>query len=453
MRKKLILFGVLFVTIMLLGVGCKKKDEITYRTFKEITNIAEFQTVPYMETAGKIYEPGDFGNKNYLMFVDGTTLEEYQNYLKKLEEVGFKKHSDNGKEGMEGYVYTASFTKDNLTLTVARAKFTRMTYISASFDLALSEHLIYKDEYVKDLDPNAKNKLHMVQMTANQGCGFIYQLKNGHFVVYDGGLSQEAGNFMKFITDLTPEGEKTIIEGWFISHCHNDHYGTMLSIIQNPLWNDQIRVNGFYYVEPSQTLFSKLTSQTDPTGNMIVSRAYRNFKTEDGGTPEFYRPFIGQKYYFCDIEIDITYTFEQKPLGHYRDVDFNDTSTWLMAYVDGQKILFPGDSAEDGTDQVIRLYDNNYFDLDIYMPSHHGINVYDRFTNLCTYDVLLYGSFRAGSIWDNRADLAAVPQNNRLKAKAKEVFHHGDGSVSLTLPYEIGTAVIGDDWQDYYKPL
>lgn len=147
----------------------------------------------------------------------------------------------------------------------------------------------------------------------------------------------------------------------------------------------------------------------------------------------------------CKKRKEITY----RTFAEITDIEAFQTVPYLETM---RKILFLGDSADDGTDQVLKLYDSSYFNLDIYIPSHHGINVYDRFTNICTYDVILYGSFRAGSIWDSRASLAAAGPNNRLKAEAKEVFHHGDGTVSLTLPYEIGTAAIGEDMQDYYKP-
>ena len=43
--------------------------------------------------------------------------------------------------------------------------------------------------------------------------------------------------------------------------------------------------------------------------------------------------------------------------------------------------------------------------------------------------------------------------NNKIQEKAKEVYHHGDGSVTLTFPYVLGTAEIGEDWEDVYKPL
>ena len=453
MKKRMLVLALLVAAITLFGVGCGDKDK-SYATMvsKKVTTIEEFKTVPYMKTAGSYLEIEDFGNKDYVIHIADTTMDEYKAYLTLMEQSGFKKHSDSGENGLDGYSFAASYTKGNLTVTVSYAKMAGMTYISASYDRPLSDHLIYKEEYVQD-KKKENTKLHMLQMTANQGGSFVYELKNGHFVVIDGGLQKESTNFINYLNDLTPGDEKPVIEAWFITHCHNDHYGVMLDITQKSYLLNQIYVNGFYYVEPSQRLFSMLTTEPDPNGNKLITRAYRLFKTEDGGTPEFYRPTLGQKYYFCDIEIDISMTLEQIRYGQYAGTEFNCTSTWTMIHTDGQKMLHGGDAGRDSTNAMKRLYDKDYLVMDIFTPNHHGINVYNDFTDLCTYDIVLYPSFRAGSIWDTRADMKKEAQNNKIQEKAKEVYHHGDGSVTLTFPYVLGTAEIGEDWEDVYKPL
>lgn len=440
--------SVLAAMLALLFVGCEQKPKVA--TFAEKTTVKEFQSVPLMETKGNYFPVEDYGNKNYVAHITESTLDEYKAYLKTVEKAGFKKHSDNLEDGMEGYAYTASYTKGGLTLSVSYSVLRKHTFISASFDLPLSEHLIYKKSYVENLKKD-KTKVHMLQMTESQGASFIIELKNGHFVVYDGGLKQETDNFLKTLKELTPAGEKPVIEAWFLSHCHNDHYGPILAISQDQTLLDQVYVNGFYYVEPSAALFRRLTSQPDPVGNGKILESFTMFKAQDGAAPEVYRPAFGQRYYFCDIMIDVSLTLEQIPYNQYRGRDFNDTSTWLMTHIDGQRMLYGGDAGTDATNASIKMFDKKYLDMDIFIPFHHGINVYDKLTELCSYDVVLYASFRAGSLWDSRADLAAVPQNDRLKAKAKEVLHHGDGSVTLTFPYNIGTAEVGEDWQDAYK--
>lgn len=452
MKKYLFAVGILFMAILCCASGCKNKN-LDIKTMAEYTDIKEFQLVPYMETKGNYLGVDDYGNKDYVLHITETNVEEYKAYLKTMDKAGFKKHSDNGEGAMEGYAYSASYTKGNLTLTVSHAVKLGYTYISVSYDLPLSDHLIYRDEYVQGANKKPATKLHMMQMMGNAGCAFIYELKNGHFVVYDGGSTNDAKHLLETLNNLTPGDEKPVIEAWFLSHCHADHHGAMLAITQDTNMVQQIYVNGFYYVEPGKKLFDNLTTQSNESGNKIVTRAYRMFKTESGQTPEFYRPKLGQRYYFCDIMIDVAMTLEQIPYNQYKGTDFNDTSTWLMSHIDGQRVLFAGDAGRDATNVAVNMFDKTYLKMSMFLPFHHGINVYNDFTDLCTYDVVLYPAFRAGSVWDSRADLKAEAQNERLKAKAKEVFHHGDGSITLTFPYEIGTAEIGEDWQHLYRPL
>ena len=80
-----------------------KKMTDSVRKFGEYTECEVYKDVPamvYPET--KIGQAADFGNKNYVIDVNGTTMEHYKDYVDLLVEQGYQKHSDNGEEGMEG---------------------------------------------------------------------------------------------------------------------------------------------------------------------------------------------------------------------------------------------------------------------------------------------------------------------------------------------------------------
>ena len=60
---------------------------------------------------------------------------------------------------------------------------------------------------------------------------------------------------------------------------------------------------------------------------------------------------------------------------------------------------FGGDANITGIRKTTFMYDESYFDVDVFSVLHHGINVYDFFTDFCTVKTALYTSFRMGSIW------------------------------------------------------
>ena len=83
------------------------------------------------------------------------------------------------------------------------------------------------------------------------------------------------------------------------------------------------------------------------------------------------------------------------------------------------------------------FYDKDYFKLDVFAVLHHGINVYNYFTDFCTVKTLLYTSRNLGSLY-TATWAARVNENEYLKKSVQESLTHGNGTVVLTFPYAIG---------------
>lgn len=415
--------------------------------FSAYTEAEALQNVPVIRTIGAIEEPVEYGEDGYVVNVNGSSVEEYKAYLKVLDKAGFVKHSDNGEDAMEGNVLTSSYTKGNTTLTVSHAVKKDHTYISAGLNVPLSDHLIYKEEDVKNLSKNSKTSLHLMQLNYT-GNSFVIQLKNGHFIVEDGGTDREAPYLLDYLESLTPEGEKPVIDAWFITHPHSDHCGAVSKIATTPEYLNRIYVEGFYYYDMSPMMLNYLTLQPGIQDNWNFKHSYEFFKTTTGESPKLYRPQFGQKYYFCDISIDVALTIEQCTRTALDNFDLNDSSTWLMHHIDGQKFLSTGDSNYASQYTAIFLLDQSYFDVDLVATPHHAINMYDEFVDYCKADTLLYTSFRAGSIWKDGTWKEALAVNERMREAVKEYYHYGDGTVVFTFPYTTGAAKLQPsfDW-------
>ena len=430
-------------------MGKEKTSGEEVETFAKYADEAIFKQIPLLETEdAQIGEAYQFGENSHTIHVSGTTKEDYQNYLQKLEENGFQKFADNGEEGMEGYVYNTSYTKDELTLSVYYIRRFDTTYITVGNKGTFSERLIYKDSYADGALAGAKTSVHLFELSDNGNC-FIIQLKNGHFIVEDGGNEQDAPYLIDYLESLTPGEEKPVVEAWFMTHAHGDHCGALKKIISDPTLTPRIYVEGFYFVDPSRQLQEMVFEDvTLSSAIWFVMNASKSFKQEDGSSCQFYRPTLGERYYFGDISIDIVLTMDQIMDDAYYEADFNDTSTWLMHNIEGQKFLHAGDAAETTTQMAMDFYEEDYFDLDVFAVLHHGINVYDYFTDYCTLKTILYTTRNLGSLYT--ATFAERPEENAyLKKSAKEVLSHGNGTVVLTFPYEIGTSQTMEpcDWR------
>ena len=150
-----------------------------------------------------------------------------------LEQCGYDKYVDNGETGLEEIVYSSTYTKDSIVLTVTHMDKLEKTSISVCENLPLSEHLFYNDKYVAGVTAEAKTKVHMLELY-NTGNSFVIQLKNGNFIISDGGDINDFPYLLDYMESLVPAGKKPVIEAWIVTHCHNDHMGAFEGFAENP---------------------------------------------------------------------------------------------------------------------------------------------------------------------------------------------------------------------------
>lgn len=396
------------------------------------TNI--FQNLPPMEAkdglAGKTVH---YGAGNYVTLVEHTTKAEYDAYLAELTQAGYAVFVSN-KDSLDGVVLSTTLVKDNTVLTVTHILRRKRTYISFCADLPLSEHLFYKAEYIKDNKPNAKTTLHMLELW-HFGNSFVIQLKNGHFLISDGGGGHEIRYLLDYLESLVPQGEKPVVDGWFISHGHSDHHGALGAFF----WEkggelaDRICVEGIYFNQPNDSVY-----QRDPWTWLSVAEirgAARYLRNSAGKHPPIYRPQTGQRYYFNDITVDIIHAQEQLPNEDYQNEDypgdFNDSSTWCMVTIEGQKVLFSGDGDIGAMEVLMKTYDSSYFHLNLMTLMHHGFNTYDKFTDYIKVETVLATA-------RDKLPVCRTRQNAYFKEKVKEWFAWGEGTRVFTFPYRAG---------------
>lgn len=396
-------------------------------TYSELTDVEVFQDVPILDVEGaKTSYANDYGDGNYVIKVTGTNKGDYDAYLTLLEENGFKKYVDNG-DGFDGTVFNTTYTKDNLVLQVLQLEKINTTYLCAGTDNPLSKHLFYSDEYVANNIDGAKTTLHNVEMYFF-GNSFIIQLKDGSFILNDGGYDYDAPYLFDYLEELAPKGEKPVITALVISHAHRDHIGWFKTIKANYSdYEGRVLIEGVYYNEPNEEVVA-YEGKVDGVANL--KEVITHFKTTDGKTPEIYRMSTGQRYYFNDITMDVVLTQEQLLFKDYED-GFNESSTWVNYTIEGQTFMFGGDSGPAGMKKMVEVYSKDYLTVNFFSALHHGYNNRVDFAEYITIkDVLMYSErkiFTEGT----RAILAEG---------TKEIHSYGEGTMVYTFPYTEGTA-------------
>lgn len=403
------------------------------------------------EIIGSNENAKDFGAGCYVVEMSESDISTYNKYLDNVKENGYTLYAENSATPIETYVKTATFTKDNMVCTVTYMVRTGMTYLAVYQDLPLSKHLIFDKSYLADNVEGAKTTLHNLRMHWF-GNDIVIQLKNGHFIISDGGLQSRNDSLcdtkilMEYLQKLTPEGEKPIVDAWIFSHLHSDHCGVIFDFADGLVDADELLVEGIYYNEPNEEVF-----QLDKLAFVEkekIAKAAELLKTTSGEHPDIYRLQTGQRYYFNDITMDVVLSQEQHPRSEYESlecpnnqekVNFNESSTLCMFTIEGQKVFFTGDADKGLMDCLMRVYDKDYLTMTAMTTPHHSWNPYQRFVEYITTDVVIVTA-------DMLATSESVPKrsewyapNSALQKKVQEVLAWGEGTVVMTFPYTVGT--------------
>lgn len=412
------------------SAGFRKEQQIVMVTYNGYWN--RVYITSYLETESQKpnvsieQEAQEYGAGNYVTIKEDMTLTDYIAYQIKLQEKGFVKYVDN-ESGLYNKVFSSTYIREEQVITITYVKKIAKLYISACEDLPLSKHLHCTGESCKNAANDRKTSLHMLQMKWS-GNSFLFKLKNGHFIISDGGFDVDLEHLIEYIERQTPYGEKPIIDGWFISHGHTDHCGIFRGLVEHPEYAKRIYVEGIYYNEPNDN-----TVNLDPETRasiIYMKNAAQILQTLDGKTTQIFRPQTGQRYYFDDITVDIIVGQEQLTLRDYSG-DFNDSSTWCLFTIEGQKCLLGGDGDSGGIDFILQAYEPEDMHLDIFTLLHHGHNTRDRFTDFCTVKTVLDTS--TGRLPEYRAK-----ENEYLKSNSNEWISWKDGTKILEFPYEQG---------------
>ena len=250
------------------------------------------------------------------------------------------------------------------------------------------------------------------------GMGYVILLEDGSFAVIDGGYG---GSDTQILWDtlnaLKPAGvEEIVIRAWFLTHGHNDHYGTLRDFVSSYL--DQVTVSYLIGNDPSDFLYS-LSDQPKR------SFSFESVNGKFGGC-RYVKAHTGQSFALPGVTFSILYTQEDTSTSEPFE-KFNSMSMVFDAVTNGERYIWFGDTEREGAMRIKSMY---YEDLkcDVMQIAHHGVNGGSAdLYRLCSPSVAFWPASR--ELCDS---YAALEQNRYLTDTCERVIYAYAGTQTIS---------------------
>ncbi len=269
-------------------------------------------------------------------------------------------------------------------------------------------------------------------------CGMCYILRcadNSFFIIDSGHFLQpnDHKRIYRFLRERTPDGERTVIAGWFFSHAHDDHVSQFVDFIRE--YGSAVEIERLYY---NDAPIDHRDSMSWGESNKKYIRRFEDC-ARSCNIPAV-KLHTGQRFFVRNLSFDVLCT--QEDVWPQSLENFNNTSCVLALEADGTRIIFPGDAADVESDIMTARYTEKTLGCDIMQQSHHGHSgASPEFYRRADAKTVMF------PITKIKFDEEYPKQEaNRVACSiAEEYFIASDGTVEFPLPYSVGSAKVYPD--------
>ncbi|MBR2354564.1 MAG: hypothetical protein IKA76_08700, partial [Clostridia bacterium] len=416
-------------------------------------NAASTVSVPTF-AGGNLHRMVTLSNQNVGRYYTGATAAEFETYVHTtMVNAGFTVAQTNSignnryatlynSNGMAHVSYTASdgtmyIVTDPLVTTamkVTEPSYTRITETTFSiFSLEYSHYTC-----AAGCDPKYDNN----------GMCYIITLEDGRYIILDGGYTQDAERLYNFLYDNNKrEDGEIVIACWFLSHDHDDHRGCIQQFAST---------HGKDVILESVMANPTITDTSKYSGTWMTS-TLPNLLPLFGGDADLIIPHTGQKFTFCNMNIEVFYTHED--LYHNNGsvgTNGNNASTVIQLEYADQTFMIPTDLMDAGCNRIVAMHGNN-LKSDFFQIPHHGnsgctIGFYEAVAptyTLWTTSEPAFGKRTSGVTYPvGMPSSYTAALNKRIYTEVgADNCWYADGDVEIMqLPYSSNSKI------DYYTP-
>ncbi|MBQ4269561.1 MAG: MBL fold metallo-hydrolase [Clostridia bacterium] len=205
-----------------------------------------------------------------------------------------------------------------------------------------------------------------------QMLGFVFVTKDGKIVVYDGGYIGDGANLIKLIHQ-----HGRVVNGWFISHYHNDHVTGLKEILEN----SDIVIENLYHDFPDDKAHYDQYGDGD---NWLITAIPDLAAQYPGKVQNVVRTKQKDVFQFDELTVKVLNDADNKTTVNYG----NNTTVVYKVETPVESILLLGDLGESG-DKFIQ---DPYFLSEmrtcrVVSMAHHGQNGTSRAFYNCIDDI------------------------------------------------------------------
>lgn len=318
-----------------------------------------FASIPALK-AGTVSTEFSVDGKSCVIEHENYTVEAAHDYVRELKQNGFEA----GEDYLLGENFYALRYGEKATVYVSYSAKAGTVRLYAE-GKGLNQ---YPEKESDDAAPSFSLALWQLPVDCkgskqNGGMSYVFSNNDGIFIIIDGGYntSVEAENLYRFLKEHTPGDKAPVIEAWYFSHLHGDHFGAMYAFSKK--YSHEIKVKSFYYH------FDYLGG-ANTNREMFLQETGRNLWRD---AVHYGRLHTGMEFHVRGISFQVLYTLEDiYPTTAADGIEFNNTSTVLLATVKGQKVLFLGDVMNIASDCMMKYLSADVLKSDIVQFSHHG---------------------------------------------------------------------------------
>ena len=385
----------------------------------------------------KLYDCG-FGLYDYseneeansvMQIAHHTTVQEYQAYLKRLEDAGYCKTFENSI-GDNRY---AAYRLCNLRLYVYYTAADSAARIVWDRNSTVDPDAF---SYTATADETAESVFYAYAIWQgtdglySNNCGQLEVIKladNSLFVI-DGAIADqfdaaEREGFVRFAREITgtPEGEKVRIACWFFTHDHYDHRSGLAKVLASAEYASAF--------ELERMAFNYLNATLSRGDSMGLREMYNSLLALYPDC-EMLKLHTGMKLQLANLQLEVLYTHEDAVIASTgasridkKDLT-NDASTVLRLTMEEVSCLILGDLDQLGESILIENIPAEYLQVDLIQVAHHTWNQILRLYDIARAEYAVFTQSEGGSNRTLGINARAVLRKIQQYAKPEHCYFY-----------------------------